>query len=256
MYTHTDNVLLDWDGHIKLTDLGLCKKVEENILAYNPHNNNNEDLSNPHMEEATSDINNITSIPKTRKLTHRDRILAYSTVGTPDYIAPEVLMQKGYGQECDWWSLGVIMYECLVGYTPFYAEEPVMTCRKILRWQNFLEVPPHVVDTISPACLDFMLSLIADSHVRLGAGASGVNQIKSHPWFEGFDWDHLHTQVAPYVPEGSTRMKTLLQELGTLPTTDPNFHSLLNEVNSRNSNYVMFIFSNNDIRVTKYEIMI
>merc|ERR550537_1054753 len=72
--------------------------------------------------------------------THRDRKLAYSTVGTPDYIAPEVLMQKGYGKECDWWSLGVIMYECLVGYTPFYADEPVLTCRKILRWQQNLEI--------------------------------------------------------------------------------------------------------------------
>jgi serine/threonine protein kinase len=63
--------------------------------------------------------------------THKTRELAYSTVGTPDYIAPEVLKQKGYGKECDWWSLGVIMYECIVGYTPFYSDNPVTTCRKV-----------------------------------------------------------------------------------------------------------------------------
>ena len=78
----------------------------------------------------------------TGQAAHRDRVLAYSTVGTPDYIAPEVLMAQaqGYGQECDWWSLGVIMFECLVGYTPFYAEEPVVTCRKILQFSQTLEV--------------------------------------------------------------------------------------------------------------------
>lgn len=71
---------------------------------------------------------------------------AYSTVGTPDYIAPEVLAAQngasGYSYTCavDWWSLGVIMYECLVGYTPFYADDPVTTCRKILKWRQTLEV--------------------------------------------------------------------------------------------------------------------
>mmetsp|Transcript_21560 Transcript_21560/g.87991 ORF Transcript_21560/g.87991 Transcript_21560/m.87991 type:complete len:238 (+) Transcript_21560:1192-1905(+) len=54
-----------------------------------------------------------------------------STVGTPDYIAPEVLLKKGYGKECDWWSLGVVLYETLVGYPPFYADDAVKTCKKV-----------------------------------------------------------------------------------------------------------------------------
>ena len=65
----------------------------------------------------------------------------YSTVGTPDYIAPEVFAQTGYGLECDWWSLGVIMYECLIGYPPFYADDPMATCRKIVNWRKTLVFP-------------------------------------------------------------------------------------------------------------------
>lgn len=56
---------------------------------------------------------------------------AYSTVGTLDYMAPEVLLKKGYGMECDWWSLGAIMYEMLIGYPPFCSDDPRMTCRKV-----------------------------------------------------------------------------------------------------------------------------
>lgn len=101
-----------------------------------------------------------------KKSAHRERVLAYSTVGTPDYIAPEVLEQKGYGMECDWWSLGVIMYECLVGFTPFYGEDPVSTCRKILHWADNLDLPEEVAEHLSEDCLDFMLSLIADAKDR------------------------------------------------------------------------------------------
>lgn len=68
----------------------------------------------------------------------------YSTVGSNGYIAPEVLLKKGYGMECDWWSVGVIMFEMLCGYPPFYADDPIQTCHKIVRWKEFLEFPDDV----------------------------------------------------------------------------------------------------------------
>lgn len=67
--------------------------------------------------------------------------MAYSTVGTPDYIAPEVFMQSGYSKGCDWWSLGVIMFEMLVGYPPFCSESPQDTYRKVMDWRNELQFP-------------------------------------------------------------------------------------------------------------------
>lgn len=69
---------------------------------------------------------------------------AYSTVGTPDYIAPEIFLQKGYGNECDWWSLGAIMFECLVGYPPFCSETTHDTYTKIINWPHYLLFPDDV----------------------------------------------------------------------------------------------------------------
>lgn len=166
-----DNVLLDWNGHIKLTDLGLCKKVD----APGMHGRGSPQISESvsiHSSTA-QEINQSQQVSNSpahvaSKPTHRERHLAYSTVGTPDYIAPEVLLQHGYGKSCDWWSLGVIMYECLVGYTPFYADEPVVTCRKILRWEQYLEIPSEVQNKVSPECLSFLHSLLTGPNRRLG----------------------------------------------------------------------------------------
>lgn len=72
------------------------------------------------------------------------RQLAYSTVGTPDYIAPEVFLQTGYSSSCDWWSLGVIMYEMLIGYPPFCSESPQETYRKVMNWRETLVFPPEM----------------------------------------------------------------------------------------------------------------
>ena len=70
--------------------------------------------------------------------------MAYSTVGTPDYIAPEIFTGQGYSFECDWWSLGTIMFECLVGWPPFCAEDHHDTYRKIVNWRQTLYFPDDI----------------------------------------------------------------------------------------------------------------
>lgn len=146
-----------------MTDLGLCKKVDSS-LSYSTWKAPRSSISITSPNQAANASTNVLT-PRSRP-SHRDRALAYSTVGTPDYIAPEVLLQQGYGKECDWWSLGVILYECLVGYTPFYADTPVETCRKILRWNENFEVPSDIAQSVSPQCLNFLQGLIQYADVR------------------------------------------------------------------------------------------
>lgn len=69
------------------------------------------------------------------------RRVAYSTVGTPDYIAPEIFNGQGYSFSCDWWSVGAIMFECLIGWPPFCAEDAHDTYRKIVNWKQTLYFP-------------------------------------------------------------------------------------------------------------------
>jgi protein-serine/threonine kinase len=124
------------------------------------------------------------------------RNLAYSTVGTPDYIAPEIFMQQGYGQECDWWSLGAIMFECLVGYPPFCSESAHETYRKIMNWRDHLYFPDDVL--LSPEAEDLIRRLICDPEHRLGR--NGAHEIRAHPFFRGVDWDTIREVEAPFVP--------------------------------------------------------
>ncbi|KAG6622704.1 AGC/NDR protein kinase [Phytophthora cinnamomi] len=181
-----DNVLLDAHGHLKLTDLGLCKKMDSRVdlLPVSQHAMNPEQAAAAAAAAATRGGGGGNSVDASRsKPFSRNRQVAFSTVGTPDYIAPEVLAQKGYGKECDWWSMGVILYECLVGYPPFYADEPVQTCRKIVNWKQSFGFPPEAIARLSPQCMDFVRRLICNAENRLGTGS--VEEIKQHPWFHG-----------------------------------------------------------------------
>jgi serine/threonine kinase 38 len=168
-----DNILIDKSGHIKLSDFGLAK-VSDKLYE---QNSSKDPTYNPN------------------KRTHQK---LYSCVGTAYYVAPEVLIKKGYSQEIDWWSVGVIFYEMLVGYAPFCAQETQEVCFKIINHDKYLQVPDDV--KLSKEALDLMNKMISDPNKRLGK--NGSEEIKSHPFFKGVDWDNIrNTMKPPFVPD-------------------------------------------------------
>nr|CAH0106470.1 unnamed protein product [Daphnia galeata] len=157
-----DNMLLDALGHLKLADFGTCMKMDEDGL-----------------------------------------VRSDTAVGTPDYISPEVLKSQGgeglYGRECDWWSVGVFLYEMLVGDTPFYAESLVGTYGKIMDHKNSLSFPDDV--EISSAAKSLICSFLTDRTQRLGR--NGVEEIRHHKFFVNDQWtfDTIRDCVPPVVPD-------------------------------------------------------
>ena len=166
-----DNVLIGKDGHIKLTDFGLAK-ISDKILK--------EDFIDYNFDE--------------NKKSHNRN---FSCVGTAYYAAPEVINKKEYGQEIDWWSLGVILFEMVVGYAPFCSQKTSDVCYKVAHFEQYLKFPLHC--KASDSCKDLILKLVNHSENRLGK--NGSKEIKAHPFFKGINWIKIKEMKPPFIPK-------------------------------------------------------
>lgn len=192
-----DNILIGSDGHIKLTDFGLCTgfRWTHDSKRYLPKGHHQRHHS---MEPGQWDDEEPPKPLEMRRLREGDRSIAHSLVGTPNYIAPEILQRLGYKQLCDWWSVGVIMYEMLVGQPPFMAPTPSETQHKIMNWSQYLHIPRHA--SMSAAAANLILCFCSDPMERIGR--KGPEEIKSHPFFSAIDWSvGIRNYEPPYVPK-------------------------------------------------------
>uniref|UniRef100_A0A8C4RCM5 cGMP-dependent protein kinase n=1 Tax=Erpetoichthys calabaricus TaxID=27687 RepID=A0A8C4RCM5_ERPCA len=127
--------------------------------------------------------------------------------GTPEYVAPEIILNKGHDVSADYWSLGILIFELLSGSPPFSGPDPMKTYNVILRGIDMVEFPKKITknsaNLIKKLCRD-------NPSERLGNQKSGLRDIQKHKWFEGFNWEGLRkkTLLAAIVPNVNSPVDT------------------------------------------------
>merc|ERR1712232_51960 len=133
--------------------------------------------------------------------------MCYTMCGTVDYFAPEVITGEGYGLPVDWWTLGILMYELLVGQPPFQSDAPYLTYPKITDGFKKVKFPEscngHAETLVKGLCR-------TDPDKRLPVKPGGIDHIKNVEWYVGFNWNDMEKLniVPPYRPPVTSKKDT------------------------------------------------
>eukprot|EP00437_Effrenium_voratum_P004087 CAMPEP_0181422072 /NCGR_PEP_ID=MMETSP1110-20121109/13424_1 /TAXON_ID=174948 /ORGANISM="Symbiodinium sp., Strain CCMP421" /LENGTH=794 /DNA_ID=CAMNT_0023545155 /DNA_START=150 /DNA_END=2534 /DNA_ORIENTATION=+ len=144
----------------------------------------------------------------------------YTTCGTPDYFAPEVIASTGHTHAVDWWMLGVLVFEFMTGSAPFEAPYPMQIYAKVLKGINSVKFPPQ----LSPQCVDLIKAICQKEPAdRLPMLPGGAKNLKAHAWYKGFNWDKFteFTLDPPFAPK--VRGKKDLANFSVHPDEMPRF---------------------------------
>ncbi|KAL7826625.1 hypothetical protein AOLI_G00318340 [Acnodon oligacanthus] len=164
-----DNLLITSMGHIKLTDFGLSKMGLMSLTT---------NLYEGHIEKDTREF------------------LDKQVCGTPEYIAPEVILRQGYGKPVDWWAMGIILYEFLVGCVPFFGDTPEELFGQVI--SDDIVWPEG--DEALPADAQHLISTLLQTNPLIRLGTGGAFEVKQHPFFSELDWNSLLRQKAEFIP--------------------------------------------------------
>ncbi|KAK2919061.1 microtubule-associated serine/threonine-protein kinase 1 isoform X2 [Channa argus] len=164
-----DNLLITSMGHIKLTDFGLSKMGLMSLTT---------NLYEGHIEKDAREF------------------LDKQVCGTPEYIAPEVILRQGYGKPVDWWAMGIILYEFLVGCVPFFGDTPEELFGQVITDDI---VWPDGDDAL-PADAQSLISALLQTNPLVRLGTGGAYEVKQHSFFTELDWNSLLRQKAEFIP--------------------------------------------------------